>query len=156
MNRPGVAIASLALGAFIIFLMSLAVYFIGGQLAKGIIAEAGSDINLVDWKYYYQWLVVYMGGIAAVFLLLWTALSHWVLGSLGSKRWIWLLLGAILAAISIAYPIYYDNQSAKFMIDMSIPALFFVFYFVLGYWGGSIFTTSNKHKYTPLLAGFFH
>ena len=158
MNKHGLAVAKLALGAIIMLLMSLAVYFIGGQLAKGIIAEAGTrtDTTLVEWKYFYQWLVIYVGSGATVILLLWTILSHWVLGSLGSKRWIWLFLGLILAAYCVVVPIIYSNQYPMLIIDMSIPILFFVFYFVIGYWLGSIFTTSDKHKYTPLLAGYFH
>ena len=154
-NGQKVALIRLALAILIMFLLSVAVYFIGIQLAGGILAGADKNTALSDWKYYYSWLVIFMGGAAVVILSLWTILSHWILSSIGSKRWIWLILGIILAVLCVAIPIFYEKNFPLLVIDMSIPALFLISYFLMGYWAGSIIVTSDKHKYTPFLASFF-
>lgn len=158
MNRQAEAMVHLVMAAVIMAVLSIAAYFIGCQLAGGIIADAaaaGSEVpNLSDWKDYYYMLVRNVGLATGAVLLLWTAMSHWILSSSGSKRWIWLVLCFIVAAICIGYPVLFVKSHPLFISDISIPALFFVCYCLLGYWLGSILVTSDKHKYTPLLAGF--
>ena len=155
MNSQKGALFRLVLAILIMLLLSVAVYFIGIQLAGGILAKADNNIKFSNWEYYYFWLVVFMGGVAAAILFIWTTLSHWILSSIGSKRGVWLFLGIILAALCIAVPIFYEKNFPLLVIDMSIPALFLISYFLMGYWGGSIVVTSDKHKYTPFLSSFF-
>ena len=158
----------LIMAIVIMLAISVAAYFAGCKMAEMFIlpdAQAlGKKIPMgVDWEVEYRYLVLNMGIIAGVILIIWTILTHCVLrtsDSAGiSKRWIWALLGIILAVICVFFPGIYveaNHLSGLLVIDNSIPLLFLVCYCLAGYWGGSIFVTSETYKYTPLFAGFFH
>ena len=165
MNQQTKALIRLVIAAMIMFLISIAVYFIGGELAKMFIltnaAEAGIENipTLFDWKNDYYYLVQDMGAVAGVILLLWTALTHWALRTSSStgvgKRWLWALLGIILAVLCLVIPNIFEKYFHLLIIDMSIPLLFLTCYGIVGYWGGSIFVTSDRYKYTPIFSRFF-
>lgn len=170
MNRNSPAIVSLIVAALIILIVSAAAYGIGGKLAEMFIfvdaQKAGINPPLPDvWKKSYAYLVINMGlGVGAV-LLLWTALTHWGLRSEGSrnqgKLWLWLFFEAVVIAICVGGPYLFVNIFSlsfdnSLLTDYRISVLFFICYGLIGYWGGSIITTSDRYKYTPLLSGFFH
>lgn len=141
-----------------VVVFSLGAYFIGTEfLANSVLNDAqaaGRKIPQVQrWEYYWAWLVLFMGGVVGGILLLWTALSHWVLDASSSKRSVWLALLVIAAAACAALPYWYEsNHSADFVTDNRIATLFIITHCILIYWGGSIITSSPKHKYTPFLA----
>lgn len=156
---------SLVMAIVIMLIASVAAYFIGSQFAKMFIltdaAAAGvADIPmLTDWQDYYFYLVQDTGMLATIILLTWTALTHWALRINSSsgvgKRWLWALLGIIVAVLCVAVPLVFEKMYPLLIIDMSIPVLFFICFAVVGYWGGSIIVTSNRYKYTPLFASVF-
>ena len=163
----------LIMSIIIILVLSVAAYYIGGNfLGQGIIDQAQADIaagkrdanivilDLPAWKTYYFSLVMYLGEAAEFILVLWIILTHWLLSSSGStglgKRWLWLFLGIILAALCVTVPFIFTYYLQIPLFDeVSLSALFFVCYCLIGYWGGSIFVTSDTYKYTPIFAGFF-
>lgn len=171
MNQNSSAIFSLIVGAVIMFLVSVAAYFIGGKMAEMFILVDAQNAGiqpptLTDWKDIYYYLVQDTGVAIGIVLLLWTALTHWGLRSESSadqgKLWLWLLFGIIVASICVASPFLYQavySQNIPFdgalIIDKRIIVLFCICFGLLGYWGGSIIVTADKYKYTPLLAHFF-
>lgn len=156
---------SLIMAILIMLIASVIAYFIGGQFAKMFIltdaAAAGVvDIpTLSDWKNYYFYLVQDTAILATLILLIWTALTHWGLRISSSKgvgkRWLWLLLGIIVAVLCVVVPLIFEKIYPLLIIDMSIPVLFLVCFTIVGYWGGSIIVTSNRYKYTPFWASIF-
>lgn len=167
------AFTHLVTAIIIMLVLSLIAYYIGGNyIGNNIITEANNAVaagtkldytipNLEKgWKPQYVYLILYMGLTAAFILILWVALTHWLLRPSGStglgKRWLWGLLGIILAVLCVAGPYifrYYWNIPC--FDDERLSLLFFVCYCLVGYWGGSIFVTSDTYKYTPIFAGFF-
>lgn len=166
MNRQTKAIVNIVTAAVIIFIISIAVYFIGIKfLEEDILAKAGlvHEDAITDWEDAYYLLVKYMGFIAGAILILWTALTHWAFHTSSSteigKRWIWVLLGIILIAACVLFPAnveYHGETLAKQKyINEYVQLLFGICYGLFGYWGGSILVTSDDFKYTPLLAIYF-
>lgn len=167
MNQHAKAFISLFVAAVIMLLLSLVAYYIGNEYLCNTILEDFSKANPEssmptpqDWKNNYSYLVMTMGIIAGVILLLWTALTYWALSTSSStgvgKRWLWMLLGIILIVLCVIFPgIYIEQNKLNLPINMSIPLLFVSCYCLVGYWFGSIIVTSNRYKYTPLLARFF-
>ena len=168
MNQNAKAFVSLIVAAVIILLVSLAAYYIGSEyLANSILEEfkmANPDKNFYNlkeiWETNYFNLVLNMGIIAGAILLLWTALTYWALNTSSStgvgKRWLWMLLGLILAGVCVVFPtVYQQLHNYTLPTGVSIPVLFVVCYCLVGYWFGSIIVTSDRYKYTPLLARFF-
>ena len=174
MNSRTEALVHLVMAIIIMLAVSAVAYYIGGNfIGANIIAKTEAAVNagdlklnfniptLPEWKTLYFYLVRYMGLIAGFILILWVVLTHWLLRPLGStglgKRWLWGLLGIILAVLCVAFPyifVYYSK--IPFLIDnVSLQLLFFVCYCLVGYWGGSIFVTADTYKYTPIFAGFF-
>lgn len=162
MNSRTETFMHLVIAVVIMLVLSVATYFIGCKIAPSILDDAQKAgvkvLALSDWKVYYFYLVLYMGIIAELILLFWTALSHWSLHTSDSsgvgKRGLWVVLGIILATLCVAVPEFYHREYYQMTIDMSIQVLFFVCYCLVGYWGGSILVTSDRYKYTPLLASF--
>lgn len=174
MNSRTEALVHLVMAIIIMLVLSVAVYYIGGNFIGGdIIAKAEEGVKagildpnkvkipkLPEWKAQYFYLVRYMGIIAGFILILWVALTHWLLRPSGStgqgKRWLWVLLGITLATLCVALPhVFVALLKVPFLIDnVSLQLLFFVCYCLVGYWGGSIFVTSDTYKYTPIFADF--
>lgn len=174
MNSRTEALAHLGMAIIIMLAISVVAYYIGGNfIGDSIINKTQSAVNagtlelrfniptLPEWKAQYFYLVRYMGIIAGFILILWVALTHWLLRPSGStgqgKRWLWIALGITLATLCVALPhVFVALLKVPFLIDnMSLQLLFFVCYCLVGYWGGSIFVTSDTYKYTPIFAGFF-
>lgn len=174
MNSRTEALVHLIMAIIIMLVISIAVYYIGvkfiGQdlVTQANAAKAAGVPDLPKWSKSYSYIVLAMGLIATFILFLWIALTHWILRSSGStgqsKRWLWLFLGIILAVLCVSTEYIFMNfgvdiilnAGEKFMFaELSIPLLFFVCYCLVGYWGGSIFVTSDAYKYTPIFAGFF-
>ena len=174
MNSRTEALVHLVMAIIIMLAVSAVAYYIGGNfIGENILTKTEAAVNaghlklnfnipkLSEWKEPYFHLVRYMGIIAGFILILWVALTHWLLRPSGStglgKRWLWGLLGIILAVLCVAFPyIFVCYSKDPFVIDdMSLQLLFFVCYCLVGYWGGSIFVTANTYKHTPIFAGFF-
>ena len=153
------AIIHLTMSVVIMLAMSLVAYLIGGNfLADKFIFPGAHEENftvpmLSDWEMMYQTLVLHMGLASTAVLLLWTMLSHWGFNSSSStdvgKRGIWAFFFVIIVALSFALP-----YTSNVLIDTSVSVTFLLCYGFGGYWGGSIFVTADRFKYTPLLAGF--
>ena len=166
MNRQTKAIVNIVTAAVIIFIISIAVYFIGIKfLEEDILAKAGlvyEDASK-DWEKAYSLLVIHMGFIPGAILILWTALTHWAFHTSSSteigKRWIWILFGIILIAACVMFPEYAEYNGTTLVsqkyINEYVQLLFCIGYGFFGYWGGSILVTSDDFKYTPLLAIYF-
>lgn len=175
MNSRTEALVHLVMAIIIMLAVSAVAYYIGSSdfIGLQIINKAQDAINsgafpedteiptLQQWQTRYFYLVRYMGIISGFILILWVVLTHWLLRPSGStglgKRWLWGLLGIILAVLCVAFPhIFVSYFKFQFLIDnTSIQLLFFVCYCLVGYWGGSIFVTADTYKYTPIFAGFF-
>ena len=174
MNSRTEALVHLVMAIIIMLVVSVAVYYIGGNfIGDSIISKTESAVNAgtlklnfkipshQDWTDQYFYLVRYMGIIAGFIQILWVVLTHWLLRPSGStgqgKRWLWGLLGIILAILCVALPsVFVELLKVPFLIDsIRIQLLFFICYCLVGYWGGSIFVTSDTYKYTPIFAGFF-
>ena len=174
MNSRTEALAHLVMAIIIMLVLSVVAYYIGGNfIGDSIINKTQNAVNagtlelkfkiptLPEWQEQYFRLVRYMGIIAGFILILWVALTHWLLRPSGStgqgKRWLWGLFGIMLAALCVAAPyVFMYFFDTKFLIDkMSLQLLFFICYCLVGYWGGSIFVTSDTYKYTPIFADFF-
>ncbi len=165
MNQNSSAILSLIVGLIIILLISCATYFIGVKMAATMLHSLQQEGNSVPepqvWVHNYFYLVRYMGIAVGIILCMWTALTHWGLRSENpnnqGKLWLWSLFGFIIAVICVLSPQIFSSfyPDYSLIVDYRIPLLFFVAYDIFGYWGGSIIVTSDKYKYTPLLARFF-
>lgn len=163
MNSRTEFITHLVMAIMIMLVISVIAYYIGGNfIGDSIIDEAQTEIKLSEWKKDYFFLVRYMGTIAGFILVLWVVLTHWLLRPSDStsqgKRWLWISLGIILATLCIILPYgYVVFLKNHFLIGggMSLQLLFLICYCIVGYWGGSIFVTSNTYKYTPIFADFF-
>ena len=174
MNAKTESFVHLIVAVVIMFVVSVIAYYIGVKVLETSILNGAQNAGIkvlkaVDWARYYFYLVLYMGVAASLVLVFWSALTHWILRASDStgigKRWLWVTLGIIMAALCVAIPYFYAEtygnsgfviSESGLLIDSPIPFLFIACYCLVGYWGGSIFVTSAKYKYTPLFAGFFH
>lgn len=158
MNPNAEALVRIAIAALIMFLISVVVYFVGCEMAGGILAaaqgEGVTDIpKLVDWKdEHYYYLVQDTGLLAGLILILWTALTHWAPRT--GKRAFWALLWIILIALCVALPFIINKFDPQMLFDLRIPLLFVACYGLVGYWGGSIIVSSDTCKFVPPLAVF--
>lgn len=158
MNRNKEAVEHIFIAVVITLILSTIAYFIGTKfLAKSILDDAQA-IGIIKnpqiplWDHYWGWLVIFMGGVVGGILILWTVLSHWVLDMSSSKRGIWLAFFVVAAVSCAVVPYWYEANYTKFVTDTRITILFFFTHCILLYWGGSILTTSAKHKHTPFLS----
>ena len=158
MNRNKEAFEHILAAVIVTLILSAIAYFFGKEfLAKSILDDAQAvGIRQIPkipvWIHYWGWLVIFMGGVGGGILMLWTVLSHWVLDMSSSKRGIWLIFFVLAALSCVVVPYWYEGHYANFVTDTRITLLFLFTHCVFLYWGGSILTTSAKHKHTPFLA----
>ncbi len=157
MDSQNEAVPHLIMAVVIMLVFSGIAYFGGCKIAAMYYLSGNEKVPAEEWEHYYSYLVMYMGIIAALFLLLWTVLTHWAFQySSSGKRGLWAILGLILVGLCVASPKIFEIifGSEKILIfDEKIPILFVICYCLFGYWVGSIFVTSERFKNTPLLAG---
>ena len=158
MDSQNEALPHLIIAVVIMLVFSGIAYFAGCKIAAMYYLSGDVKIDATQWEGYFVYIVVYMGIVAALILLLWTVLTHWAFQySSTGKRGLWAILGLILVGLCVATPEIVKmifGLEEILITDEKIPILFVICYCLFGYWGGSIFVTSERFKNTPLLAGF--
>ena len=159
MNPQAKLLVRVIMAAVIMFLLSVAAYFGGCEMAGGILAaaqeEGAADIpKLIDWKSeHYYYLVQDTGVAAGIILVLWTVLTHWAPNA--GKRAVWAALWLALVVLCMAFPFVINKFDPQMFFDMRIPLLLVACHGIVGYWLGSILVSSDICKYVPPLAAFF-
>lgn len=147
--RFGISIVGIILGYAVL-------YFIadnaGGALAKNFIG--GHDVKLSEWKALYTPVVMAVAALTALVHIGWCVAAEFLLkvsSPFGTgKRAVW--VGALIASgvFCVAYPLIRSLGSAKLVMSPIIYLLFIALFTLFGFWFGSIFSTPNAYKYTPL------
>ena len=133
----------------LLFVVSLIVYYIGKNLAPGLLA-GGSGVKLNEWQGAYQTVVSITAGImCGIYLIYYIVLSFFDEG-FNAKRMFWGVLLFFAIVIAFAMPWIYARINKLFITGISISLIFATFYGLIFFWGGTIFTTPILYKYIPI------
>lgn len=158
MNRNTRTIAKVAGIIVATLICSLLAYYISSTVAGHQLATLSNKMSYNNWQDKFFKLTVVAGGLTGICSLIWFSLTRFVFkinSAFGTgRRTIWAVLAAASLLSSILVPRFY-SVSLGITINITVIALFVLFFTVAGYWLVSIFVTPKPFKYTPPGAQLF-
>lgn len=154
MNRTAKTLITIFGIVAAVSIISVIVYYIGSIIGKSIVSGVVGG-NIQKWRLDYLNLIKIMGTISGAALMAWYICSRFIfrvtVTADAGKRAVWGIIMSVLIVLCFIVPyIYAATSHGKFIMNIVLSLVFVVYYGLIYYWGGSIITTADAFKYTPV------